>query len=309
MDRSPAVKGPIPVSANTEQAVQSGTAKNFKISTEIFSILELGSQKIGAKIFSLLSFSSNTAISSLEYDSTNATAFTNAQKAVDKCRTNEFGSVHHSIQFKEGINSKEKFDEITKIAFHETEDGKLEYKDTLKSKRPDPKTYLDAGFIKSHLDRFEGGAVSFIRSDMFDDYTIRMNKMHGRTDGMFVMPLNFVKDVVKKTGGDMGKIEEKMGIDKGYWNNGKDKLLAIVIKNPGVHNLRVVKGTESGANINWRPGGVTSGGVPEAMVDGLHLDYGTPVPISALLDDADLSWINGELLPDQKEIAKEEGKQ
>lgn len=32
-------------------------------------------------------------------------------------------------------------------------------------------------------------------------------------------------------------------------------------------NLRVPSGNEGGANANWLPGGYTSGGVPEAVMD------------------------------------------
>lgn len=219
-------------------------------------------------------------------------AVQNGMPNVDKCRSGDFGSIHHSIQFKEGINPKAKFEEVTKLAFPNNVDGKPTYDEKSKLSRPHPSTYLDAGFIESHLDKFKGGAVTFIRSDQFERFTVDMNKMHGRTDGLFVMPLDFAMDVINSSGGNLGKVEEKMGIDKGWWNDGKNKMLAIVVKNPSDHNLRVATGTEGGANSYWRPGCVTSGGVPEAMVDGLHLDYGTAVPIWAL-PEADLSWIDG----------------
>ena len=60
-------------------------------------------------------------------------------------------------------------------------------------------------------------------------------------------------------------VEDLLGIPRGGWP-GK-KLSRIDIPNPSVHNQRLPSGNEGGANELWIPGGLTSGGKVEAVVD------------------------------------------
>ena len=61
-----------------------------------------------------------------------------------------------------------------------------------------------------------------------------------------------------------------------------EDLFAVFIEYPKKLNLRFAAGIEQGANIEWRPGGYTLGGVPEAFVDKVGAHDGLPIPVEGL---------------------------
>ncbi|MDN5724459.1 MAG: hypothetical protein L0G99_00820 [Propionibacteriales bacterium] len=71
--------------------------------------------------------------------------------------------------------------------------------------------------------------------------------------------------MIQRTGGDLGKVETKLGLDAGTLTDG-DTLIAWVEPN-SLKNLRMPDGNELDANDLWEPGGYTSGGLPEATID------------------------------------------
>lgn len=68
-----------------------------------------------------------------------------------------------------------------------------------------------------------------------------------------------------RAGGDHTKIEKTLALDKGALANG-DAVVAIVSAN-NAPNARIPSGNERGANNDWKVGGYTKLGIPEAVVD------------------------------------------
>jgi len=136
-----------------------------------------------------------------------------------------------------------------------------EVRDTPKGQRPDPSTYMSQKDIDAHLQPFrEHGAVRVTSRQGIKDFgTI------GPKDGTFVMPANEFKALVDRSGGDLSKVEQELGLEPGALTGGSS--VAVYIKPEDLGNLRMPSGNEAGANKYWEPGGYTSGGMAEATVD------------------------------------------
>ena len=85
----------------------------------------------------------------------------------------------------------------------------------------------------------------------------------GRSDA-FVLPKNEFDDILGEVGRDLRKIEEKLGFETG--SLGDDAVFA-AIKRRDLGEIKMPSGNEGGVNSNWIPGGKTSGGISEAVVD------------------------------------------
>jgi len=130
-----------------------------------------------------------------------------------------------------------------------------------KGQRPNPNTYLTQEYIDQHLDMFRGGATKF--------YAKAPTGTVGPPEGTFVMPSSIADDLIKQADGDVRILEELLGFDSGYLG---DRPVRIDISNPS--GLRIPSGNELGSNEYWIPGGYTSGGIPEAIIDQPQLgDY------------------------------------
>ena len=117
---------------------------------------------------------------------------------------------------------------------------------------------------KVHKD-FKSGASFLMTGDAYDFFG--RGKSHlGRPDGQFVAPTNQINDLLKKSKGDISVIEKGLGIPSGEWAN-KGGLYKIDIPKPSEHNLRLPTSNLSGANELFIPGGTTSGGIAEAVVN------------------------------------------
>lgn len=141
---------------------------------------------------------------------------------------------------------------------------------TAKGQRPDPSAYLSQAEIDAHLSKFSGGAVRFASADDVVKYGTA-----GPPNGGFVMPKSEFDSLIRQAGGDMRVVERKLGLDSGTLTSGKT--VALEIKPQDMKNLRVPSGNEGGANSHWIPGGYTSGGVPEAVMDFANAPF-TPIP-------------------------------
>jgi hypothetical protein len=130
---------------------------------------------------------------------------------------------------------------------------------TPKGKRPDPSEYMTKADIDAHLAIFDDGAVRFTSKSAVEKYGTAGNSE------AFVMPKSEFDKIVSEAGGNLRVIEQRLGLDSGYLSN-KD-VIAVHIKRQDMPDIKVPSGNESGANSQWRPGGYTSGGVPEAVVD------------------------------------------
>ena len=84
-------------------------------------------------------------------------------------------------------------------------------------------------------------------------------------NSQFVMPKAQMDDLVARTGGDVGKLEQALGIPEGAWTN--REMVQINIATPRDFNVRMPSGNEMGANNLWLPGGRLPTGQLEAVVD------------------------------------------
>ncbi|SAD49646.1 RhsB [Enterobacter hormaechei] len=128
---------------------------------------------------------------------------------------------------------------------------------------PNPATYLDAGKISRHLELFKGGVTKFV-------WGINPEFSHlGPPGGHFVMPRTVADDLIRRSGGNIPKLDRLLGLNAGDLG---DAPLRVDINNPT--GLRMPTGNERGANEFWLPGGYTSGDIPEAAID--------PTPLNQL---------------------------
>lgn len=121
----------------------------------------------------------------------------------------------------------------------------------------EPSEYLDADYIKNHLEKFDDGAIRFT-TDAYP--TLGTNEA-------FVMPKSEFDDLMIKTGGNLSLIEIELSLKDGTLT-GKNAVIAW-IKKEDLINLKMPKGDEVGADANkWIPGGKTAnGGWSEAVID------------------------------------------
>ena len=125
-----------------------------------------------------------------------------------------------------------------------------------KKQKPKPQEYLHKDYIKNHLNEFEnGGIVKIIPTKPIG--TI------GNRGGLFVLSEIEFNKIVKDANGSISKIEDALGLDKGYLGE-----KPVVVKFNKFSGLRIPQGNELGANPNyWIPGGYTIGGIKEAVID------------------------------------------
>lgn len=131
--------------------------------------------------------------------------------------------------------------------------------ETRKGQRPEPSTYLPSWYQKQHLDLFNSGAVRVVDKEKVAKY----GTLGPPGSGIFCFPKSYVDEVINSSEGDMRFIEEKLGLDDGYLNSGNIGFAEI----PSPKGVKIPSGNEPGANPQWMPGGYTSGGIPEAIVD------------------------------------------
>jgi hypothetical protein len=83
------------------------------------------------------------------------------------------------------------------------------------------------------------------------------------------MPKSVADELVAK--GDRQLAKERLGIPDKFWN---EPLHRFDVPDPMSRNARLPTGKETGANEMFVPGGYTSGGSPEMVID--------PVPFSEM---------------------------
>ena len=141
-----------------------------------------------------------------------------------------------------------------------------------KGSRPNPKTYVNSEYLTKHFAEFNEGATVIQTEWAYTNYS-EANGFVGVPDDntLFVMPAKYADKVIQNSNGNINYIEEKLGFPKGYFKYGGG-LVRIDIEDLSDLNLRLPSGNEIGANSFWIPGGETSGGVPEAILNTVPLD-------------------------------------
>ena len=138
------------------------------------------------------------------------------------------------------------------LSYKQAEEIKL----TSKGRKPLPESYLSKEYISKHLESFkENGAVKIMPKE--PSGTI------GGKGGTFVMSGDELNEIINYANGDISKIEKVLGLDKGYLG---DNPVIVTINDSS--SVRLPSGNELGAWPEyWEPGGYTSGGIKEAVVN------------------------------------------
>jgi hypothetical protein len=133
-------------------------------------------------------------------------------------------------------------------------------RDMQKGRRPHPAAYLSVGERKAIESAFDQGAVRFTSYS-----NIKKFGTAGSGDA-FVFPKSHFDRVIAEAGGNLRLIERRLGLPAGYL--GDTDTVAAFIERNDFSRLRIATGNEHGADLDfWIPGGTTSGGVPEVILD------------------------------------------
>lgn len=81
----------------------------------------------------------------------------------------------------------------------------------------------------------------------------------------FAIPKKEFDELLRKTNNNFSEVEEALGLFPGTLTNG-DAVIAWV-KKEDLGAVNLPSGNERGANDNWLPGGITSGGISEGVVN------------------------------------------
>ena len=117
--------------------------------------------------------------------------------------------------------------------------------------------------IRIHLEEFREGGSFLVPKSVFEKRIVGASKI-GRSEGLFITSKSAMDKLLKHAKGSREYVKTKLGIPKEYWN---EPLVRIDIKNPLLYNARFPSGFEAGANILFKWGGYTSGGLPEIIID------------------------------------------
>ena len=126
---------------------------------------------------------------------------------------------------------------------------------SLRPKMPHPNSYLSKEALAAHKAHFSDG-VARIQSWAPD------GKIGPPTGGVFVMAKKDAEAMIKQSKGNPRELEKLLGLKPGALGEGP-----VLVDIPNPKGLRMPTGNEAGANRFWIPGGKTSGGVPEAVID------------------------------------------
>ena len=113
---------------------------------------------------------------------------------------------------------------------------------------------MSAEQIDRHLQPFRNGVTKICA-------TLPLGPV-GPPGGTFVIPKRVADQVIAKAGGDVSKLEALLSLKPGTLG---EHPIRIDIARP--YGLRIPSGDEYGANRQWRPGGYTKSGIPEATID------------------------------------------
>ena len=92
-----------------------------------------------------------------------------------------------------------------------------ELRNRAKLERPEnPRDYRPENYVDAHLAQFDKGGSYLTPTHYLNEYG---RAKLGRDDGVFMMPKYEMDALMVRTGGDIGKIDAKLGIPAGEWQN------------------------------------------------------------------------------------------
>lgn len=137
----------------------------------------------------------------------------------------------------------------------------------LKGSHLAPHEYLEMDFISSHLAEFTEEASYLLTGKQYAAFVKSpLIPRLGRADGLFLSSKAEIDRILAHAQGDISVIEEQLGFAKGSMTD-KEGIYRIDILHPENYHLRIPSGEEEAANAFWHPGGFTSGGTKEAVID------------------------------------------
>ena len=141
-------------------------------------------------------------------------------------------------------------------------DGKWEPDEIVawgKGNRPDPSEYLEADYIKKHLEQFENGATRIYKKDSLDDWG------PGNNGTTYVFPTDQLDAVIKAADGDPVKLSEALGLPTDFFVGADVELRDFAPHE--LDGLQMPSGNEGGTDVDmWIPGGYLPSGIPEAVI-------------------------------------------
>jgi hypothetical protein len=122
----------------------------------------------------------------------------------------------------------------------------------------------------AHARHFDDGA-SFLVPKSTWDWLIANRPSVGYDDGLFVTARKEIDDLIAS--GDRAALKQRLGIPDDETAKAWDgPLMRVDVPDPMARNARMPTGQEKGANKHFVPGGKTSGGAPEVVIDPLPKD-------------------------------------
>ena len=132
-----------------------------------------------------------------------------------------------------------------------------------KEDRLEPHKYIDPKEIEAHLKIFEEeGIAKIISWEQLENAKNRYGGAIGPESGQYATSEVIIEKAIKASDGDPRKLEKLLALDEGSLGENP-----VVIKPKKISFLEFPSGNEKGANSYWNPGGYTSGGIPEVVVN------------------------------------------
>lgn len=95
----------------------------------------------------------------------------------------------------------------------------------------------------------------------------------GYKGALYISTSAEIDRILAEAGGSIVEIERQLGITPKSWQ-GQGGLWRVDVIRPEEHLLRIPTGAEASANEFWTPGGFTSGGTMEAVVNPVRKEKG-----------------------------------
>lgn len=132
--------------------------------------------------------------------------------------------------------------------------------------RPHPSEYLDAEYIRQHLDQFSDGATRIYKKPSLDGYGPGNNSGPDGRNTTYVFPTDKLGDVIRAADGDPVKLSDALGLPKDFFVGAEVELRDFAPHE--LDGLTVPTGNEGGTDLEkWIPGGYLPSGIPEAVID------------------------------------------
>ena len=132
-----------------------------------------------------------------------------------------------------------------------------------KETRLDPSDYISDEEIRRHISIFEEeGVAKIISYESLDNSKTKYSGYIGPKEGQYATSEVIIEKAIKASDGDPRKLEKLLALDEGSLGENP-----VIIKPKKISFLEFPSGNEKGANDYWNPGGYTSGGIPEVVVN------------------------------------------